>query len=44
MGWEVVTLAESGLMNPYTVTAAVVMHIFLKNGSIVVSVKLCKSS
>ena len=37
-GWEVVTLAESGLKNPYIVTAVVVLHIFLKNGSINVSV------
>ena len=29
MGWEVVTLVESGLKNPYTITAYLVMQILL---------------
>ena len=33
MGWEVVTLAESGLKNAYTATTDLVMQIFLQDGS-----------
>ena len=32
MGWEVVTLVESGLKNPYTITAYLVMQILLQDG------------
>ena len=43
MGWEVVTLVESGLKNPYTITAYLVMQILLQDGIAFFTV-LCDAS